>query len=79
MNLVPCMHETVLCEVVGDRIITRQLAQEVSYLRLVASDQLAKSGRVLTRHDPCDKKLIVYDYDSLIPTTSLSIRTETIH
>ena len=47
MHLVPGMHETVLGQVLGKFGIPRQLAQEVSHLRLVALDQLAECPRVL--------------------------------
>ena len=59
LQFVPCMQEAILCQVVGQREIAGQLAQEVSYMRLVAPDQLAEGRRVLRRDDQGDEILIL--------------------
>ncbi len=41
------MQETVLGKVICHASVTGQLSQEVPYLRLVATNQLAEGGRVL--------------------------------
>ena len=53
------MHKTILRQVVGQRVIPRQLAQEIPHMRLVSSDQLAESGSILTGYCPCDKVTIL--------------------
>jgi hypothetical protein len=44
MHFVPGVNETILPKVIRHGMIPRKFTQEVSYLRLVASNQLAKGG-----------------------------------
>jgi hypothetical protein len=47
MELVPGVHETVLCKVIGRGDVTAQLAKEISHMRLMATHQLSESRGVL--------------------------------
>ena len=47
VQLLPCMDETVLRKIIGERIVTAQAAQELAYLRLVAAHQFTESRRLL--------------------------------
>ena len=58
MQLAPGMHETVLCQIVRERVITCQLAQKIAHMRLVPSDQFAESGSILSGYCPCDQVTI---------------------
>jgi hypothetical protein len=49
------MHETILRQIVSQRVITRQFSQEISHVRLMPPDQLAKSGSILSGYCPGDK------------------------
>jgi len=49
------MHETVLREIVSQRVITCQFSQEISHMRLMSPDQLPKSSGILSRYRPGDK------------------------
>jgi hypothetical protein len=42
------MHETILRQIVSQRVITSQFSQEISHMRLVSPHQLAKSGGILS-------------------------------
>ena len=53
------MQKRVLCQVIGLRSIARQLAQEVSDLRLMTADQLAEGGRVLRPDRQCYEVVIL--------------------
>ena len=53
------MDETVLRQIVRRREITRQLAQEIPHMRLVAADELAESIGILSGYDPGDELAIL--------------------
>jgi hypothetical protein len=49
------MHEAILSQIVCQRLVARELAQEVSNLRLVPPNQFAVGRCVLARHHARDK------------------------
>ncbi len=59
MYLVPRMDETVLCKIVGQRLVACQLAQEIANLGLVPPDQFPECTRVLARDDLRNEYLVV--------------------
>ena len=59
MQLVPGMQERVLRKVIGKSKITRELAQEIPHLGLMASDELAECGRIMLRQSLGDKFIII--------------------
>ena len=58
MDLVPCVQEAILGKVVCERLVPREPAQEIAYLRLVAPDEFAESARILACHHTRDEKLV---------------------
>ena len=52
------MQECILRKIIGQNRITRELAQEIPHLGLMAPDQLAECGRVLLRQHLCDQFMI---------------------
>jgi hypothetical protein len=59
MNLVPCVQEAILSEVVRERLVPRQLAKKIPHLRLVTPDEFAECVRILAGHHTRDEKLVV--------------------
>ena len=59
VQLVPRVQKGILCKVVRKIEITRELAQEIPHLGLVAPDKLTECSGVLLRHHTCDKFMIV--------------------
>jgi hypothetical protein len=53
------VQETVLCEVIRERIVPRKLAKEISHLRLVAPDEFTECARILAGHHTRDEELVV--------------------
>jgi hypothetical protein len=62
------VHETILREIVSQRVITCQFSQEISHMRLMSPDQLAKSGGILSRNRPGDKVTIFARSQMTYPT-----------
>ena len=53
------MQESVLRKIIGKRIVTRKLAQEVAYVRLMAAHQFPERARVLLRHHLGNQFMII--------------------
>ena len=49
------MHEAVLRQIVRQRVVPSQLAQEIPHMRLVSPDQLAKGGGILAGYRSGDE------------------------
>ncbi len=79
MNLVPGMNKAVLSQIVGQRLISCKLTQEVSYLRLVLPNQFAEGRRVLARYHTRDKQLVVDDYAPWLAVPNLAACAEAVH
>lgn len=57
-QLVPGVQKAVLGQVIRRIRVRRQFTQEISDLRLVPADELAKRCGVLCRYDACNKLVI---------------------
>lgn len=59
MDLVPGVQETVLRQIVGERVVSRQPTQETPDLGLMSPNQLAERSRILPCDDPGNEYVIL--------------------